>query len=127
MRRLQGWALFEGFAVVQGRVWKDQTPRWQFLCKQHGTKTANTRDLEARKDKDEEGNVVTDRQRDTMIKAKKDCHFEYNLSYKPVSRGSSCWGHFLVISEPLPNLDAKGWGLRGKLVEIATNAESIRS
>src|SRR5256885_17057940 len=24
-----------------------------------------------------------------MIKAKKDCHFEYSLSYKPVSRGSS--------------------------------------
>lgn len=35
--------------------------------------------LETRKGKDEEGNVVTDRQRDTMIKAKKDCHFEYNL------------------------------------------------
>ena len=88
MRRLQGWALFEGFAVVQGRVWKNQTPRWQFLCKQHGTKTANKRGLEARKGKDEEGNVVTDRQRDTMIKAKKDCHFEYCLSYKPVSQGS---------------------------------------
>jgi hypothetical protein len=89
MRRLQGWALFEGFAVVQGRVWNDQTPRWQFLCKQHGTKTANNRGLEARKAKDEKSNVVTDRQRDTMIKAKKDCHFEYNLSYKPVSHGSS--------------------------------------
>ena len=60
---LRGWALFEGFAVVQGRVWNDQTPRWQFLCKQHGTKTANKRGLEARKGKDEEGNVVTDRQR----------------------------------------------------------------
>jgi hypothetical protein len=81
--------LFEGFAVVQGRVWKDQTPRWQFLCKQHGTKTANKRNLEARKGKDEDSNVVTNRQRDTIIKAKKDCYFEYNLSYKPVSRDSS--------------------------------------
>ena len=27
MRRLQGWALFEGFAVVQGRVWNDKIPR----------------------------------------------------------------------------------------------------
>ena len=89
IRRLQGWALFEGFAVVQGRVWKDATSRWQFLCKQHGTKTANKRSLEARKGKDEKGNVVTNRQRDTIIKAKKDCHFEYTLSYKPVSRGSS--------------------------------------
>jgi hypothetical protein len=86
MRRLQGWALFEGFAVVQGRVWSDKTPRWQFLCIHHGTKTANKRGLEARKGKDEKGNVVTNRQRDTMIKAKKDCHFEYILSYKAVSQ-----------------------------------------
>ena len=33
--------------------------------------------------------MVIDRQRDTIIKAKKDCYFEYNLSYKPISRGSS--------------------------------------
>lgn len=33
--------------------------------------------------------MVTIRQRDTIIKAKKDYHFEYNLSYKPVSRDSS--------------------------------------
>ena len=46
--------------------------------------------------------MVTDRQRDAMIKAKKDCHFEYSLSYKAVSRGGSekqyigtlkCLGH----------------------------------
>src|SRR2546423_3720935 len=71
-QRLQGWALFQGFAVVQGRVWKDRTPRWQFICKAHGTKTENKRKLEARKRKDEEGNMISDRQRDTMIKAKKD-------------------------------------------------------
>ena len=102
MRRLQGWALFEGFAVVQGRVWKDATPRWQFLCKQHGTKTANMRGLELRKGKDEDGNVVINKQHDIMIKAKKDCHFEYSLSYKTVGHGSSekqyigtlkCLGH----------------------------------
>jgi hypothetical protein len=87
-QRLQAWALLQGFAVVQGRVWKDGTPRWQFICKAHGTKTENKRNLESRKRKDEEGKVVSDRQRDTMIKAKKDCEFEYLLSHKPVSRGS---------------------------------------
>jgi hypothetical protein len=25
---LQGWRLFEGFGVVQGRVWKDGTACW---------------------------------------------------------------------------------------------------
>ena len=88
LERLQGWGLFQGFAVVSGRVWKDGTPRWQFLCKMHGTKTQNHRKLEQKKAKDEEDNVVTNRQRDTMIKAKKDCHFEYLLSYKAVSKGS---------------------------------------
>jgi MULE transposase domain len=80
--------LLQDFAVVQGRVWKDGTPRWQFICKAHGTKTENKRNLESRKRKDEEGKVVSDRQRDTMIKAKKDCGFEYLLSHKAVSKGS---------------------------------------
>ena len=74
---------------MQGCVWNDMTPRWQFLCKQYGTKTANKRNLKARKGKDEEGNIIINRQRDTMIKAKKDYYFEYNLFYKPINRGSS--------------------------------------
>jgi hypothetical protein len=88
LKRLQGWGLFQGFAVVIGRVWKDKTPRWQFLCKMHGNKTVNKRELELKKAKDKKGNVMTDRQRDTMIKAKKDCHFEYLLLYKAVSKDS---------------------------------------
>jgi hypothetical protein len=48
----------------------------------HGTVIANKRGLDARKAKDKEGNLVTDRQRDTMVKAKKDYCFKYTLSYK---------------------------------------------
>ena len=81
--------MFQGFAVVQGKVWKEPgTPRWEFKCKQHGTKTLNTRGLEPRKLEDEEGKVVTNRQRNTMVKAKKDCGFKYLLSYKAVNKGS---------------------------------------
>ena len=54
----------------------------------YGNKTTNKRGLELKKAKDEERNVVTDRQRDTMVKAKKDYYFEYLLSYKAVSKGS---------------------------------------
>ena len=64
------------------------TPCWEFRCKLHGIKTLNTRGLEPRKLKDEEGKMVTDRQRNTMVKAKKDCGFNYLLSYKPISKGS---------------------------------------
>lgn len=49
LKRLNGYGLYEGFAVVLGRVWKETTPRWQFLCKIHGRATANKRGLEARK------------------------------------------------------------------------------
>jgi hypothetical protein len=89
LKRLNGYGLYEGFAVVSGRVWKETTLRWQFLCKMHGSVTANKRSLEARKATDKEGNLMTDRQRDTMIKAKKDCRFEYTLFYKAISNGSS--------------------------------------
>jgi hypothetical protein len=78
-QRLQGWGLFEGFGVVQGRVWKDGTPRWEFKCKLHGTETLNTRGLEPRKLKDKEGKVVTDRQRNTKkIWRKKKTHGKAN-------------------------------------------------
>jgi hypothetical protein len=54
----------------------------------HGKVTANKRGLEARKAKDEEGSLVTDRQRNTMTKAKLDCRFEYILFYKLISHDS---------------------------------------
>jgi hypothetical protein len=60
LKRLNEYRLYEGFAVVSGRVWKETTLRWQFLCKMHGTVTANKRGLDARKAKDKEGNLVTD-------------------------------------------------------------------
>ena len=61
---------------------------WQFLCKMYGKATTNKCKLEACKAKDKEGNLVTDRQRNTMIKAKKDYYFKYILSYKAVSKRS---------------------------------------
>jgi hypothetical protein len=47
--------------------------------------TANKRKLKARKAKDEEGSLVTNRQRNTIIKAKLDCRFKYILFYKLIS------------------------------------------
>jgi hypothetical protein len=69
--------LYESFVVVSGRVWKEITLRWQFLCKMHGRVTASKCGLEARKANDKEGNLVTDRQCN-ITKIKKDCRL-YNL------------------------------------------------
>ncbi len=44
--------------------------------------------MEAYKAKNKEGNLVIDKQRNTMIKAKKDYYFKYILSYKAVSKRS---------------------------------------
>jgi hypothetical protein len=61
LKRLNGYGLYKGFAVVSGRVWKEITLRWQFLCKIHGSVTVNKRSLKARKATDKEGNLITDR------------------------------------------------------------------
>jgi hypothetical protein len=87
LERLQAWAFIQGFAVVQGRVWTDRTHRWQFKCLLHGTETQNRRGLDGRAEKDKAGKIVSNRKRNTMIKVKKDCQFEYLLSHKAVSRG----------------------------------------
>ena len=55
----------------------------------HGRATTNKRRLETYKIKDEEDNLVIIRQRNTIIKVKKDCRFEYKFSYKVISKGSS--------------------------------------
>ena len=46
--RLQGWGLFEGFGVVEGKVWKDETSRYEFRCKLHSIMTLNTHALRVR-------------------------------------------------------------------------------
>ena len=77
-----------GFCSRDSGSFKEELGRWEFKCRLHGTKTLNTRGLESRKLEDKEGKVVTDRQRNTMVKAKKNCGFNYLLSHKAVSKGS---------------------------------------
>ena len=55
----------------------------------HGRATANKRGLKTYKAKDKEGNLIIARQRNIIIKVKKDCRFEYKLSYKIISKGNS--------------------------------------
>jgi hypothetical protein len=88
LKRLNRYRLLKGFAVVSGRVWKELTPRWQFLYKIYSKATANKRELEARKAKDEEDSLVINRQRNTMIKAKLDYRFKYILFYKLINYNS---------------------------------------
>ena len=61
------------------------------LCKQHSTKTTDKRSLQARKGKDEEGNVVTDRQHDTMRIYTRD---------SPIPRAGKSQGDTTIIAAP---------------------------
>jgi len=45
LARLQVYAFGQGFAVVTGKVYKENTLWWQFLCIHHSQKTRNDRKL----------------------------------------------------------------------------------
>lgn len=84
LERLNAYGFLEGCLFVTGRSRSDGTPNFQYLCKFHGEKTANKRKLEERVAKDEEGKIVTQRQRDTQVK-KRGCPVEYFLSHKIIN------------------------------------------
>jgi hypothetical protein len=58
LRRLQGYALSRGFAVVTTASVKD---RARFACIHHGAETKNWRELEDHVEKDAEGSILTRR------------------------------------------------------------------
>ena len=58
LARLQAFALGQGFAVVTGRVYREGTPRWQFRCVHHSSKTRNVRKLELEVERDSENKVL---------------------------------------------------------------------
>jgi hypothetical protein len=82
-KRMQAFALTQGFAVVVGKSNKDRSI---FHRIHHGVETRNDRGLEPRVVRDQEGNIVSDRQRDTHT-SKKECLWLSYCSLKAVSNG----------------------------------------
>jgi hypothetical protein len=78
-------AFLNGSPFVSGKQRPQGTPSWEFNCKFYGLKSANKRHLEDRVVRDEKGNIVTSRQRDTYNKCK-GCPVLYVLSHKLVSK-----------------------------------------
>jgi hypothetical protein len=81
-KRLQAYALTQGFAVV---VRKSDKDRIILHCVHHGIETRNDRGLEPWVERDAEGKIVSQRQRDTYCK-KKDCLWLYYCSFKAISK-----------------------------------------
>ena len=92
LRRLNGFALTRGFAVVKTGGSEDSKFLYiSFACIHHGANTRNTRntrDLEEHVVWDEEGKVVSRRKQEATSIQKRDCQVSWGLSKKQIPRGS---------------------------------------
>jgi hypothetical protein len=65
-RRLRAFALATGFDIIRKGGGTKALLSWRFFCFYHGTTIRNDRKLEARMKIDEEGNITSRRQRNTI-------------------------------------------------------------
>jgi hypothetical protein len=66
-RRLRDYSLAEDFNIVRKGGGSKSNPSWRFFCLHHGIATQNTRRLEDRVERDEEGTMTSKRQRDNTV------------------------------------------------------------
>lgn len=71
--RLQAWAFQEGFEVVTRGAGNGRTPSRRFNCVHHGVNSRNYHNLEARVERNEEGTITSNRQREKYTIKKMDC------------------------------------------------------
>jgi hypothetical protein len=87
--RLQAFAFLSGFAIVKGKGNGGPNDlRARYKCIHHGKETTNWRGLEDSVEKDEHGNIISQRKRQGTFVKKQDCEWAMWVSYKPVYRGS---------------------------------------
>ena len=101
IRRLQGYALSQGFAVVKVSGGPNQKiPRYQYKCVHHGKETRNYRELEAHVERDPVSKkLITKRQREGTHTQQKNCLWEVYLSLRKVERGSTRTALLLGITQ----------------------------
>jgi hypothetical protein len=99
--RLQGWALSQGFAIVQtSGSMKQKRPRFDFHCIHHGNDTQNSRQLEKYVERDEENGITSRRQREATNINARGCPYLVYLALKQIGkRGSGEYGLVLGISD----------------------------
>jgi hypothetical protein len=72
MKRLQGYVLLAGFAIIQTSRGSAIKPRIRFQCIHHGVETRNSRNLEENVKYDEEGEIISQRQQQGTTTQQKD-------------------------------------------------------
>ena len=97
-RRLRCFALATGFDIVRTAGGTKLVPGASFACYHHGEKSRNDRGLEDRVVRDEEGNIVSKRQRESTSVRQRGCNWSVRVSWKSIGkRGSSEKGFVLTI------------------------------
>jgi hypothetical protein len=85
--RLNAWGFLSGAFYVSLRSAGGRTPSWDFACKFHSDKTLNRRALEPEVIKDDKGNIISKRKRNTLNK-RLGCPVYFHLSHVLQHRGS---------------------------------------
>jgi len=80
LKRLQGYALSAGFAVVQTSRGRAETPRFQFQCIHHDAETRNYQNLEDIVEYDNKGEIITRRQKQATATQQKACRWQVYLA-----------------------------------------------
>lgn len=97
-RRLRAWAFVEGFDIVRNGGGTGANPSYRFRCIFHGTATRNSRKLEDRVERDEEGRIVSKRRREATSARQLQCPWSALCSFKDIGkRGSGDKGFVLTI------------------------------
>ena len=96
-RRLIAYSLSQGFDIVRTSGGQQRNPGVTWQCVFHGEGTRNWRNLEKEVVKDEEGNIVSRRQRNTAVH-QSGCKWRVSVSFKSIGkRGGSEKAYILGI------------------------------
>lgn len=90
--RLQLYALVRGFDVVAGGGGSAASPAVNIQCIHHGIVTLNTRKLEDRVMRDEEGVITSMRKRDDTAVRQTGCDWRVRVSFMAINRRNATAG-----------------------------------
>lgn len=99
-RRLIAYSFSQGFDVVKTHTNKGQYPNATFCCCHHSEETRNTRDLPDKVERDEEGQVIGERQRELTIVRQALCLWCCKVAWKFTGkRGQSPRAWVLAVKD----------------------------
>jgi len=102
--RLVAYSLSQGFDIIVTNSATKPAPRATYCCTHHGEETRNWRKLSRTVERDEDGSIVSDRQREHTHVRQTGCKWSCTVSYKSIGkRGSGIKGYILTVKSTSHN------------------------